>query len=116
MQINDNVPTEVQLLPNEGQTQEEEIEEATKEIAVESTLKEKKLTHKEKKKQKKQQEYEKQMELMTKKGGSGHSDLDSNFTMSQVQRTAGQQAQLEHAVDIKIENFTISAKGKLLVY
>nr|XP_014089714.2 ATP-binding cassette sub-family F member 1 [Bactrocera oleae] len=111
LQINDNVPTEVQLLPNEGQTQEEEIEEATKEIAVESTLKEKKLTHKEKKKQKKQQEYEKQMELMTKKGGSGHSDLDSNFTMSQVQRTAGQQAQLEHAVDIKIENFTISAKG-----
>ncbi|KAH8409063.1 hypothetical protein KR009_006079 [Drosophila setifemur] len=73
--------------------------------------KEKKLTHKEKKKQKKQQEYDRQMELMTKKGGAGHSDLDNNFTMSQVQKSAGQQAALEHAVDIKIENFTISAKG-----
>ncbi|XP_043063304.1 ATP-binding cassette sub-family F member 1 [Drosophila ficusphila] len=73
--------------------------------------KEKRLTHKEKKKQKKQQEYERQMELMTKKGGAGHSDLDNNFTMSQVQKSAGQQAALEHAVDIKIENFTISAKG-----
>ncbi|XP_050331748.1 ATP-binding cassette sub-family F member 1 [Bactrocera neohumeralis] len=111
LQIEDNVPKEVQLLPDEDQTQEKEIKEAAKEDTVDSTLKEKKLTHKEKKKQKKQQEYEKQMELMTKKGGSGHSDLDSNFTMSQVQRTAGQQAQLEHAVDIKIENFTISAKG-----
>ncbi|KAM8720748.1 hypothetical protein ACLKA7_006740 [Drosophila subpalustris] len=73
--------------------------------------KEKKLSHKEKKKQKKQLEYERQMELMTKKGGAGHSDLDNNFTMSQVQKSAGQQAALEHAVDIKIENFTISAKG-----
>uniref|UniRef100_A0A1I8N0F4 ATP-binding cassette sub-family F member 1 n=1 Tax=Musca domestica TaxID=7370 RepID=A0A1I8N0F4_MUSDO len=73
--------------------------------------KEKKLTHKEKKKLKKQEEYERQMEMMTKKGGLGHSDLDSNFTMSQVQKTAGQKAALEHAVDIKIENFTISAKG-----
>lgn len=72
---------------------------------------EKKLTHKEKKKQKKQEEYEKQMELMTRKGGAGHSELDSNFTMSQVQKSAGQKAQMEHAVDIKIENFTISAKG-----
>lgn len=111
LQIEDNVPKEMPLLPDGDQTQEKEIKEAVKENNVESTLKEKKLTHKEKKKQKKQQEYEKQMELMTKKGGSGHSDLDSNFTMSQVQRTAGQQAQLEHAVDIKIENFTISAKG-----
>ncbi|XP_030378232.1 ATP-binding cassette sub-family F member 1 [Scaptodrosophila lebanonensis] len=79
--------------------------------AAVAEAKEKKLTHKEKKKQKKQQEYERQMELMTKKGGAGHSDLDSNFTMSQVQKSAGQQAALEHAVDIKIENFTISAKG-----
>lgn len=73
--------------------------------------KDKKLTHKEKKKLKKQQEYEKQVEILTKKGGQGHSELDSNFTMSQVQKTGGQKAALEHAVDIKIENFTISAKG-----
>ncbi|XP_004928585.1 ATP-binding cassette sub-family F member 1 [Bombyx mori] len=73
---------------------------------------EKKLSHKEKKKLKKQQEYEKQMELMTKKGGQGHSELDANFTVSQAQKTAGQMAALENAVDIKVENFSISAKGK----
>lgn len=72
---------------------------------------EKKMTHKEKKKLKKQQEYEKQVENLTRKGGQGHSELDSNFTMSQVQKTGGQKAALEFSVDIKIENFTISAKG-----
>lgn len=77
----------------------------------ESEKKEKRVTNKEKKKMKKQQLYEQQMESLTKKGGQGHSDLDSNFTMSQVQKTGGQKAALEHAVDIKIENFTISAKG-----
>ncbi|KAM3966627.1 ATP-binding cassette sub-family F member 1 isoform 2-T2 [Aphomia sociella] len=73
---------------------------------------EKKLSHKEKKKLKKQQEYEKQMEMLTKKGGQGHSDLDANFTVSQAQKSAGQMAALENAVDIKVENFSISAKGK----
>lgn len=73
--------------------------------------KEKRITNKEKKKLKKQQDYEKQMEALTKKGGQGQSELDSNFTMSQVQKSGGQKAALEHAVDIKIENFTISAKG-----
>lgn len=71
----------------------------------------KKLTHKEKKKLKKQQEYEKQMETILKKGGLGHSDLESNFTVSQAQKSAGQMAALENAVDIKIDNFSISAKG-----
>ncbi|EDV92168.1 ATP-binding cassette sub-family F member 1 [Drosophila grimshawi] len=85
------------------------ISEESSEAFAES--KEKKMSHKEKKKQKKEQEYERQIELMTKKGGTGQSDLDNNFTMSQVQKSAGQQAALEHAVDIKIENFTISAKG-----
>lgn len=74
---------------------------------------EKKLTHKEKKKLKKQQEYEQQVELMTKKGGQGHSALGDNFTVSTADRSAGQsQAALEHAVDIKVENFSIAAKGK----
>lgn len=73
--------------------------------------KEKRITNKEKKKLKKQQEYEQQMESLTRKGGQGQSELDSNFTMSQVQKSGGQKAALEHAVDIKIENFTISAKG-----
>ncbi|ALC48736.1 CG1703 [Drosophila busckii] len=93
--------------------EENKVEEKVKAEPAqqEKVTNEKKLTHKEKKQQKKQQEYERQMELMTKKGGAGHSDLDNNFTMSQVQKSAGQQAALEHAVDIKIENFTISAKG-----
>ncbi|SPP89877.1 ATP-binding cassette sub-family F member 1 [Drosophila guanche] len=98
--------------PEDEADPDPDSEEAIRKSSEEpSEAKEKKLTHKEKKKQKKQQEYERQMELMTKKGGAGHSDLDNNFTMSQVQKTAGQQAALEHAVDIKIENFTISAKG-----
>lgn len=72
---------------------------------------EKRITNKEKKKLKKQQDYQEQMEALTRKGGQGQSELDSNFTMSQVQKTGGQKAAMEHAVDIKIENFTISAKG-----
>ncbi|XP_017074280.1 ATP-binding cassette sub-family F member 1 [Drosophila eugracilis] len=103
--IAEPVPEPEPEVEDEPETEAEPKSEDSKET------KEKKLTHKEKKKQKKQQEYERQMELMTKKGGAGHSDLDNNFTMSQVQKSAGQQAALEHAVDIKIENFTISAKG-----
>lgn len=71
----------------------------------------KKLTHKEKKKLKKQMEYEKQVETLTKKGGQGHSELGENFTVSQMQKSAGQLQALENAVDIKVENFSISAKG-----
>ena len=85
--------------------------EVAEEDSVQATP-EKKLTNKEKKKQKKMQEYEKQMETMLRKGGQGHSDLESNFTVSQAQKTAGQMAALENAVDIKVENFNISAKGK----
>lgn len=78
--------------------------------------KEKRVTNKEKKKLKKQQDYAMQMEMLTKKGGHGQSELDSNFTMSQVQKTGNQKTALEHAVDIKIENFTISAKGNDLFH
>ncbi|KAL5281464.1 ABCF1 family protein [Megaselia abdita] len=116
-------PVEVEEEPevlSDGKEEEvDEISEKLEEVSIQEEEKiqdpevsaDKKLTHKEKKKLKKQQEYEKQVELMTRKGGQGHSDLDSNFTMSQAQKTTGQKAQLEHAVDIKIENFTISAKG-----
>ncbi|KAG5675119.1 hypothetical protein PVAND_005048 [Polypedilum vanderplanki] len=72
---------------------------------------EKRVTNKELKKQKKKELYEKQQEELLKKGGQGHSELDSNFTMSQAHKTGGQKAAMEHAVDIKVENFTISAKG-----
>lgn len=71
----------------------------------------KKMTHKEKKKLKKEMEYQKQVETMTKKGGQGHSDLGENFTVSQAQKSAGQMQAMENAVDIKVENFSISAKG-----
>lgn len=71
----------------------------------------KKMTHKEKKKLKKEMEYQKQVETMTKKGGQGHSELDENFTVSQAQKSVGQMQAMENAVDIKVENFSISAKG-----
>ncbi|XP_075987252.1 ATP-binding cassette sub-family F member 1 [Anticarsia gemmatalis] len=104
-------PVEPEASPDEAPAETEdtvpEIVEKEKEEPVE-----KKLSHKEKKKLKKQQEYEKQVEMLTKKGGQGHSELDANFTVSQAQKTAGQMAALENAVDIKVENFSISAKGK----
>lgn len=95
----------------------EELEEKLAETkldgeqAAEAVKTEKRITNKELKKMKKKEEYEKQQEALLKKGGQGHSDLDSNFTMSQAHKTGGQKTALEHAVDIKIENFTISAKG-----
>ncbi|XP_076260354.1 ATP-binding cassette sub-family F member 1 [Rhynchophorus ferrugineus] len=96
-----------------SKTQEDEVDDISDQTkAMEISEKEKKITHKEKKKLKKQQDYEKQMETMLKKGGQGHSELDSNFTVSQAQKTAGQLAAMENAVDIKIENFSIAAKGK----
>lgn len=106
--------SEVEIAASEEITQEDNPMDADEDADTSESKdvgKDKKLTHKEKKKLKKQQEYEKQVEILTKKGGQGHSELDSNFTMSQVQKTGGQKAALEHAVDIKIENFTISAKG-----
>ncbi|CAG9858316.1 unnamed protein product [Phyllotreta striolata] len=98
------------------ETPAKEIEEITEklsstDIGDQSESKEKKLTHKEKKKMKKMQQYEQQMETMLKKGGQGHSELDSNFTVTQAQKTAGQLAAFENAVDIKVENFSIAAKG-----
>lgn len=71
-----------------------------------------KLSHKERKKLKKQQEYEKQVEFMTKKGGQGHSALGDNFTVSISEKAPMQLSAFENAVDIKIENFSIAAKGK----
>lgn len=52
-------------------------------------------------------EYAKQMEMMLKKGGQGHSDLGENFTVSQVEKHVD-----DGAVDIKVEKFNIAAKGK----
>ncbi|XP_053690237.1 ATP-binding cassette sub-family F member 1 [Sabethes cyaneus] len=98
--------------PEVEQKPDDEADELADKIEdLEIKEQEKKLTHKEKKKLKKQEEFQKQMEAMTRKGGQGHSDLDSNFTMSQAQKSGNQSKHMDHAVDIKIENFTISAKG-----
>ncbi|XP_073988021.1 ATP-binding cassette sub-family F member 1 [Rhodnius prolixus] len=103
---------------NEDVITEENIEnESSKEIMSASLHAEemeptKKLTHKEKKKLKKEMDYQKQMETITKKGGQGHSELGENFTISQPERSMAQLQAFENAVDIKVENFSISAKGK----
>ncbi|XP_058802702.1 ATP-binding cassette sub-family F member 1 [Phymastichus coffea] len=91
-----------------------DLEENVSNMSIEETGK-KKLTHKEKKKLKKQQEYEKTIEMLTKKGTGENSELESNFTVSQSEtQTRGGTQQLENAVDIKVENFSIAAKGKEL--
>ncbi|XP_039765639.1 ATP-binding cassette sub-family F member 1 isoform X1 [Pararge aegeria] len=112
----DNIEEELkkfEIKEDKPEPQEEQEESKASEATEDKTEPtEKKMSHKEKKKLKKQQEYEKQVELLTKKGGQGHSELDANFTVSQAQKSAGQMAALENAVDIKVENFSISAKGK----
>ena len=70
------------------------------------------LTHKEKKELKKRQKFEAEQEKISKKGGEGHSDLQENFTVAQALKTGGALAQMETAVDIKIDKFSIAAKGK----
>ena len=90
-----------------------DLEESVENLQIEETSG-KKLTHKEKKALKKKLEYERTLQMLTKKGGEGHSELDSNFTVSQSQSQSRGGQQLEHAVDIKVENFSIAAKGKEL--
>ncbi|CAG0895374.1 unnamed protein product [Darwinula stevensoni] len=78
-------------------------------------LQKSKLSHKEKKKMKKQMEFERQMEALTKKGGTGQTELGENFTVSQADRTSGRKiidSQMDNAVDIKVDNFSISARGQ----
>lgn len=105
-------PTPEPEIQDEVTPEEDELSEKLESVKIdEEKLPEKKLTHKEKKKMKVEQEKQRLLELATRKGGDGASELDSNFTMSQAQKTSGQKSAMEHAVDIKIENFTISAKG-----
>ncbi len=75
-------------------------------------LPKKPLTHKEKKELKKKQKMEEELNRITKKGGEGHSELGANFTVAQALKTGGALAQMETAVDIKIDKFSIAAKGK----
>ena len=55
---------------------------------------------------------EEEIARISTKGGQGHSALDENFTVAQAMKTGGALAQLETAVNIKIEKFSIAAKGK----
>lgn len=98
---------------------EEEEEEETEEAKAKRKRQEerealKKLSHKERKKMKQKIEYERQMASMLQKGGHGTSALDDTFAVSQAEKSDKQQTQMENAVDIKVENFSISAKGKAL--
>jgi len=74
----------------------------------------KKMTHKERKKYKQEKEYKEQMEAMMKKGGGGNSMLGDNFTLTQADKSEKKLELDQNAVDIKIEKFSIEAKGKTL--
>lgn len=69
------------------------------------------LTHKEKKELKKKQKMDAEIERISKKGGEGHGELSANFTVAQALKTGGALVNLETAVDIKIDKFSIAAKG-----
>ena len=70
------------------------------------------LSHKEKKELKRKMKMEAEMARITQKGGDGQSELGDNFTVAQALKTGGALTQLETAVDIKIDKFSIAAKGK----
>lgn len=70
------------------------------------------LTHKEKKALEKKKKMDAEIARMTTKGGAGHSELDANFTVAQALKTGAALTNMEFAVDIKIDKFSIAAKGK----
>merc|ERR1719483_811388 len=88
--------------------------DADDEEAEEVVVVKKSLSHKEKKELKKREKLDAEIARITKKGGEGHSELEANFTVAQALKTGGALTQLETAVDIKIEKFSIAAKGKEL--
>merc|ERR1712106_1007229 len=70
------------------------------------------LTHKEKKALEKKKKMDAEIARITGKGGQGHSALDANFTVAQALKTGAALTNMEFAVDIKIDKFSIAAKGK----
>jgi len=89
-------------------SEEEEEEEEKKDVKSAK----KALTHKERKALEKKKKLEAEMDRITKRGGDGHSALDANFTVAQALKTGAALTQMENAVDIKIDKFSIAAKGK----
>jgi len=70
------------------------------------------LSHKEKKALEKKKKMDAEIARITTKGGQGHSVLDANFTVAQALKTGAALTNMENAVDIKIDKFSIAAKGK----
>jgi len=87
---------------NEASQEEKEVKEVQK----------KAMTHKEKKALEKKKKMDAEIARISKKGGEGHSELDANFTVAQALKTGAALTQMETAVDIKIDKFSIAAKGK----
>lgn len=84
----------------EGENEEEDVQEETNDVAKP------KLSKKEMKKLKKRMEYEEQLKNLDP-------ESTENFSVSQLEKT-GKSAMLDNQQDIKVENFSISAKGKEL--
>merc|ERR1719334_647130 len=96
---------------DEEKADSEKKSDVEEEEEVEQTKK-KPMTHKEKKALEKKKKFDAEMERISKKGGEGHSALDANFTVAQALKTGAALTQMENAVDIKIDKFSIAAKGK----
>ena len=93
-------------------SKEDENSESDAEDAVEEKKPKKALTHKEKKALEKKKKMDAEIARITSKGGQGHSALDANFTVAQALKTGAALTNMENAVDIKIDKFSIAAKGK----
>jgi len=98
--------------PKKNESESEEDSDQEDKDSEPEVREKKPLTHKEKKALEKKKKLEAEMARITQKGGQGHSALDANFTVAQALKTGGALANLENAVDIKIEKFSIAAKGK----
>jgi len=96
---------------DEGSDKDENSESEAEE-AVEEKKPKKALTHKEKKALEKKKKMDAEIARITSKGGQGHSALDANFTVAQALKTGAALTNMENAVDIKIDKFSIAAKGK----
>ncbi|KAK7084588.1 ATP-binding cassette sub- F member 1 [Halocaridina rubra] len=115
VEVEDEVNDEPEEKNDEESEEEEETEESKKKKQLQAEKEAlKKMSHKERKKMKAKLEYDRQMAAMLQKGGHGSSALDDTFAISQAEKSDKQQNQMEFAVDIKVENFSISAKGKAL--
>merc|ERR1719357_946597 len=95
-----------------SEDEEDGSDEASESEEEQEKVQKKPLTHKEKKALEKKKKLDAEMARISQKGGQGHSQLDANFTVAQALKTGAALANLENAVDIKIEKFSIAAKGK----